>query len=267
MTAYRWVRQGELPAFKAGGRLRVRVEDFEDFVRERSVEVTLPSGGGGRTDWAVHVERLHQLLRTGHGPEASALVRKVIADGAPAGDAYLHLLTPALHRVGDDWSSGAVTVAEEHRATEIVKAIVARLGAAFRRRGAPVGTAVTLTPPGELHGIASAMLADFLRAGGFDVHHLGHDVPVEDLRRFLRAVPCDAVGVSVTRRDTDPALLAALVDAAGGGAGAPVVMGGQGIDAERAGVAGATHVADLPAAADRLAGLLGPPRGGGRTGR
>jgi MerR family transcriptional regulator, light-induced transcriptional regulator len=40
MTAYRWVRRGDLPAFKAGGRLRVRAGDLTRFVED---EPTGPS--------------------------------------------------------------------------------------------------------------------------------------------------------------------------------------------------------------------------------
>jgi MerR family transcriptional regulator, light-induced transcriptional regulator len=245
MTAYRWVRRGDLPAFKAGGRLRVRTSDMDAFVAAREVDVALPAVTDRRTDWPVHVDRLHAAIRAGEGADATALVRKVVADGAPAGDVYLSLITPTLHRIGDDWAAGAIGVAEEHRATEIVYTLVSRLSEHFRRRGPARGTAVTLTPPEELHGLAAAMIADFLRAGGYDVHHLGPNVPLHDLDLFLGMVPTDVVCISVTCLDLADGTLASLVKVVHAHDGTRAVVGGQGVSAERAAELGAVHVADL----------------------
>ena len=255
MTAYRWVRSGALPAFKAGGRLRVRDEDLERFMRTRSVDVALPSPGRSRTDWATHRRRLYGLLRAGESTEAAALTRKVVADGASVGDVYVELIAPALHRIGDDWAAGTLTVADEHRASEIAKALVARIGEAFRRHGPALGTVAILTPPGEQHGLATTMVADVLRGGGFDVHQLGPDVPVGELERFLQAVPCDAVCVSLTRTDLDPDAVQGVV-ATAAHAHARVVVGGQGADADHAACWGAGHVADLGTLPGALADLL-----------
>jgi excisionase family DNA binding protein len=258
MTAYRWVRRGELPAYKAGRRLRIRAGDLDRFVRDREVDVGLPAGEVRRTNWPVHVDRLSALLRDGKGVEASNAVRKIVADGAPAGDVYLRLIAPALHRVGDEWAAGRITVAVEHRATEIAHALMARLSDHFRRRGPSRGTALTMTPPGDHHGLAAAMVADFLRAGGYDVHHLGPNVPIEDLGLFLQIVPTDVVCVSMTNAGAGRALYAAIVEAAGGTGGALVVFGGQGADPNLAEDVGAGHVADLAALNSRLDVLARP---------
>lgn len=257
MTAYRWVRRGELPAFKAGGRLRVRAGDLSRFLHSRAVDVALPSGATRRTEWPVHVDRLHGLLVEGRVVDAGALVRKVVADGAPAGEVYVKLITPALHRVGDDWADGRITIAEEHRATEIMMAVMARLGEFFRRRGPSRGTAVTLTPADEPHGLAAWMAADFLRAAGWDVHHLGASVPPADLRAFLSVVSADVLCVSVTTRRGDVAQrIAALVDAA---RPVRVIVGGQGADPSVVAAAGAHHLDELPRLAEALDGLVASP--------
>ena len=257
MTAYRWVRRGELPAFKAGGRLRVRASDVEGFVQQRRVDVVLPSSG--RTDWPTHIDRLVALLIEGRALDAAHLVRKVIADGAPAGQVYLELLTPALHRIGDAWAAGEISVAEEHRASEICSGILARNSDAFRRRGPSRGTAVTLTPPDELHGLPSAMVADFLRAGGYDVHHLGVNVPIADLRLFLQVVPCDVLCVSITTQIGAPKVYAEIVEAAREGSAGVVIFGGRGTDAELVEQAGAVHVGSLVDLVPQLEAALGDP--------
>lgn len=250
MTAYRWVRRGELPAFKAGGRLRVRGHDLARFLSEREVDITSPAPAPRRTDWPTHVDRLTQHLLDGSSVEANGLVRKVVADGAPVGEVYISLLAPALHRVGEAWAAGRIVVGVEHRATEIAQLIMARLSESFRRRGPSRGTAVTLAMPGDEHRLGSGMVADFLRSGGYDVHHLGNQVTIDDLALFLRVVPADVVAVSATYDGLNPRVLAALVRAVRKERHhALVVIGGQGAHKDLIEACGAVH-------ADSLTGLL-----------
>lgn len=246
MTAYRWVRRGELPAIKAGGRLRVRVGDLGSFLRAREVEVALPGPSAGRTDWGLHLGRLHRLLLAGDAVEAGSLVRRVIADGATGGEVYLQLIAPALQMLGEDWACGSISVAEEHRGTEIAAGIMARMAELFRRRGRSRGIAVTLTPPGEQHGLAAAMAADFLRGAGYDVHHLGPEVPPEDLARFLELVPADVVCLSVSRSPDDRVIAEVIAAARGGEHGSRlVVVGGRGAESKVVEAAGGVLVDDL----------------------
>lgn len=198
MTAYRWVRRGDLPAFKTGGRLRVRLEDLERFLAERRLDVANAATLSGQTDWDRHVERLTTMLLEGDAPASWREVQKVISDGATAGDAYVRLLLPALIRIADRASSGRVSTAVEHRACQVIVTIVGRLSELFRRRGPTRGTAVCLAPPGEAHAITSAILSDFMRAAGYDVHHLGHGLSTHDLTEFLRDADADVVGVAVS---------------------------------------------------------------------
>lgn len=253
MTAYRWVRRGELPAFKTGGRLRIRVEDLDQFVAERALDVAMNSNKGvGHTDWTRHVERLVDALMDGDAARASADVRKAMSDGATAGDVYTHLIAPALHRVGTAWEHGDISVAEEHRASQICVTIIARLSDLFRRRKPHHSTAVTLTPPDERHAIASAMVADFIRAAGYDVHHLGADVPAADLALFLRVVPADLVCFSVTQR-LDDEMYAELVKACREQIPeATVIFGGQGVDPAAVAAVDAVAVDNLAELAERI---------------
>ncbi|HSJ45911.1 MAG TPA: helix-turn-helix domain-containing protein [Euzebyales bacterium] len=245
MTAYRWVRKGELPAYKTGGRLRVRLADVERFLTERRLDVAMSIVSTNQTDWDRHVDRLVAHLLAGDDRSAHADVQKVISDGATAGNAYVRLITPALHRVGTAWEHGEITVAEEHRASQICVSIVAQLSDMFRRSGAPRGTAVTLTPPDERHALASAMVADFLRGAGFTVHHLGSGVPASDLAIFLKVVPADLICFSITQSipiEEYHELMRACQEA---NPETAVIFGGQGVDEEAATAVGATVLVDM----------------------
>ncbi|CAN5278985.1 hypothetical protein BH23ACT9_BH23ACT9_03050 [soil metagenome] len=248
MTAYRWVRRGELPAFKAGGRLRIRRNELEAYIASRQVDTGLPTGGTGRRDWGHHVDRLVEQLTGGDVVECNAMVRKIISDGATAGEVYTQLLTPSLHHIGELWAEGGTNVAVEHRATEICTGIMNRLSEHFRRRGPRRGVAVTLTAPGETHGVATAMIADFLRASGWEVHHLGTDVPVDDLKLFLDIVPADVVCVSAGS-ELRPQVYEQLAEACGD---RQLIMGGRGTDLAIAEPLGITVLDDPVALIEHL---------------
>ena len=87
MTAYRWVRRGDLPAYKTGGRLRVRLADVERFLTERRLDVAVSVTASNQTDWERHVDRLVANLLAGDERSARREVEKVISDGATAGNA------------------------------------------------------------------------------------------------------------------------------------------------------------------------------------
>ena len=100
--------------------------------------------------------------------------------------------------------------------------------------------------------IASAMVADFLRSAGYEVHHLGAGVPAADLTMFLRVVPADLVCFSVTQRLPEERYRE-LMDACRQQIPEPtVIFGGQGVDRAAAEAAGAIVVADLGQLADRV---------------
>lgn len=234
MTAYRWVRRGELEAFKTGGRLRVPREALQRYLTTRKVQTgvqtELTADHEGRRDWSMHVERLVDALLQGEDAEAQSLVRKVLSDGASAGDIYVNLLTPALHCVGDQWAEGDIGVAAEHRATQIITGIMHRLADHFRKRGPNRGVAITMAAPGDEHALASAMLADFLRGSSWNVHHLGGNLSASDLGFFVDLVPADIICISVGH-PLDAEGYADLRRAAGHG---QVLMGGRAVDTELA---------------------------------
>ncbi|HEX6257757.1 MAG TPA: helix-turn-helix domain-containing protein [Euzebyales bacterium] len=245
MTAYRWVRRGELPAFKTGGRLRVRASDVDRFLAARRVDVAVDTDAATDTDWDRHVDRLTQTLLGGDATSARNEVRSVISDGATAGNAYVRLITPSLHRVGHAWERGDINVAVEHRAHQICVAIVSQLGDMFRRHGPARGIAITVTPPGEQHDLASAMVSDFLRAAGYMVHHLGGDVPITDLQMFINVVPADLVCFSVTQAMVAEDYVALVTACREVEPGTDVVFGGQGVDSDAVANAGAIAITDL----------------------
>jgi excisionase family DNA binding protein len=224
MTAYRYVRHGRLPARKEGGTWVIDESDLDAL----QVEPVVPA----RKRKAPWKERLEVTLLSGDEAGAWGVVEAAMAAGREPGQVYVELLGPALASIGGRWAAGEVDIAEEHRASAVAGRIIGRLGPAFARRGRAKGTVVVATPPGERHGLGSAMVADLLRGQGYEVVDLGTDVPVDSLLHTLETsdrVLCVCIGVASS--DNLPA--ATEVVAAVHEMGVlPVVVGGPAISDE-----------------------------------
>ncbi|HVU76409.1 MAG TPA: MerR family transcriptional regulator [Gaiellaceae bacterium] len=109
----------------------------------------------------------------------------------PIEAAFGDVLAPALVEIGERWARGALTVAQEHLASSMVRSALQRLLA--DRRGAVRGTAVLACAPGEQHEIGLMMFAVLLRADGWEVAYLGPEAPVDDTLALANAIGAAAV--------------------------------------------------------------------------
>jgi excisionase family DNA binding protein len=230
MTAYRYVRQGRLPARRDGTAWLVDPADVERFAAEGAdgIAVADPEpAGAGRVDWAARVRA--QLL-AGNEVGAWAEVDRALAAGVTPQRAYLDLLAGSVAAIGDDVERGRATGAEELLATVTAQRVAVRLGTRFRRRGRSRGTVVLGAPEGERHGLSVAILADLFRLAGFTALELGADVPADAFATAAeRAERLVAVAVSVTQienLDTAAGVVRAVRASA---PGCPVLLGGQAV--------------------------------------
>ena len=194
-TAYRWVRDGSLPAMKYGTSYDISETDLEEFRARREAPAPPPRRTVVRS-WDHHVERLYSHLIVGDELSARAVVDRLHEGGIDPLDLCEQLLTPVLRQVGGAWAAGQLSVAEEHRASAIAERLLARL--AVHPRGRPRGVAVVATAVGEEHSLPAAMAALALRSDRWQVHHLGTQVPTDDLIDLVRALDADLVVLSTT---------------------------------------------------------------------
>lgn len=206
MTAYRYVRLGQLHAEKDGGTWRVRRSDLEAFAAGAAAVAADTSGGRRRAPWA---ERLESRLLAGDARGAWTVVESALAGGAELEDIYLEVLAPAMASIGTRWERGDLDISVEHRATGIAMRIIGRLGPRFVRRGRTRGTVVLGTPAGERHAMPVTLLADLIRLRGWEVSDLGADMPAASFLHSVLTTPdVAALGLSVS---IDEALEAAQV--------------------------------------------------------
>ncbi len=200
MTAYRYVRLGQLAAHKEGGTWRVATGDLDLFQQSNASEPSLPLSRKS----APWNERLENRLLEGDHSGAWRVVEGALTAGMTPLDVYCDVFVPALDSIGRRWLGEEVSVAQEHLASVIVGRMIGRLGPQFSRRGRRRGAVIVAAPPGEHHSLGLAMVADALRVGGYSAIDLGGDVPVESLAEVLeRTEDLKAVCIGVL----DPATL------------------------------------------------------------
>jgi excisionase family DNA binding protein len=197
MTAYRYVRLGQLTAEKDGGTWKVLRSDLDVFRAGAAAVADAPEGGGRRrAPWA---ERLESRLLVGDARGAWGVIENALAGGADLDAVYLDVVAPAMASIGERWASGQLDIAVEHRATGIVMRLIGRLGPRFVRRGRPRGSVVLGAPAGERHSLPVSMMSDMVRLRGWEVCDLGADVPAASFLHAVLTTPdVAAIGISVT---------------------------------------------------------------------
>ncbi len=230
MTAYHYVRTGQLPAVRNGAQWTVAVSDLKRVVSGR---------GAPARHRTARVERPARFVdRLVAGDEAGAwkVVEGALSSGSEPADIYLDVLVPALRSIGDGWERGDLTVADEHRASAVAVRIIGRLGPRFARRGRTRGTVVLGAPPGEQHGLPGAILADLLRVAGFEPLDLGANTPALSFAQTaLGADRVVAVLIGATTQSREAAVRKVVLALRRAEVTAAVLLGGRAIvDADHA---------------------------------
>ena len=191
-TAYGWVRQGTLPARKTPRGYEVNDSDVRDLLARRAAGAE-PTPEVKVRDWTSQASRLYAALTIGDEAQARRDFARLAA-GVPLSALCEQLIAPALRRVGEAWAAGAVSIAEEHRATAICERLIA--ARVQQPQGRPRGIAVTTTPPGERHALPAMMAAVCLREDHWQVHDLSADLPTADVVGLAAATKADLIVLS-----------------------------------------------------------------------
>ena len=219
MTVYRYVRTGRLRATKVGAEWRVDPAAVEALRHPPSV----PAVGRRKVDYTP---RLVDRLVAGDEPGAWGVVEAALASGLDPNTAYESLLARSMQQIGEGWDAGTFSVADEHTASAVMMRLIGRLGPQLRQRGRTRGSVIVGAPPGDLHGVPVALLADQLRARRFKVQDLGANVPAESFAEAARdAERPIAVAIGATTGDNERSIRAA-VRATRDMVDVPILLGG-----------------------------------------
>ena len=178
--------------------------------------------------------------------KANAVLDRVL--GSLSIEAVLRdVVLPYLHDLGDAWSRGEITVAQEHFASNFLRGRLLGVGRGWGEGPGP--HALLACPSQEQHDLGLIAFGLALRNRGWRITYLGQDTPLSTLVEETRELEPDRVVVaaSASERLGDViADLAALAQAA------PLAIGGAGATAQLAEKAGATLLGGDPVSAAEL---------------
>ena len=248
-TLYRRVRSGDIPTLVAGGSYRIRREDLDAWLEERDQRSGAVPDRGQR-DWPAQADRLFSHLITGDSDAARQQIDRLLGGGVSVAEFCDCLFGPILFRIGGLWRKGDVSIADEHRASRTVEALLERVLSARPKPGPKLGSVVVAAARGDRHSLRGLMVAVGLRADGFVVHHLGADLPAEEIVDMARRENADLVALSCSIAEREG--LIETIDAVSA-AGFPVLVGGSGISGSEAIDLGAARYGGSVAAAQQTA--------------
>jgi methanogenic corrinoid protein MtbC1 len=143
--------------------------------------------------------RYLDAILAGSRREAFGVIELARAEGLGIRTLYLDVFQPAMREIGRLWQDNRITVADEHLATAITQASMARLyEELFRSSPEPGPLLVAACADQERHELGLRMICDVLEMEGWDTVFLGASVPVEDLVEMVRVRRPQVVALSAS---------------------------------------------------------------------
>lgn len=167
-----------------------------------------PAAAGPLPGETLSPELLAGLLADGDDELAAWTLSQALT-GASRAEVFDGLLADAMRLVGERWSTGRWSVAEEHLASQTLLRALDRIRPDLGPEGRIGPLAVLAGVAGEHHMIGLVCLDQVLREQGWTVANLGADVPAPDLARFLARNEARLVAITAS----DPARTGATAEA------------------------------------------------------
>lgn len=191
-TVKRWTDSGYIDCIRTkGGHRRFSFPSIIRFLHENKMEVPEIAST------LFNRRELHAQLLTGNKKplaseiKAAAMEGKVVdvlhsfqiglAANPDLLALYSELAFPPLVEIGNEWQRGKISVDIEHLACNTIREALARLQANLHYKDLSELTAVCACYEGEEHDLALYCVSNYLTVEGWQVYHLGANVPTQDL--------------------------------------------------------------------------------------
>ena len=176
-------------------------------------------------------------------PAAQAALDRLLSEFSVA-TTLRDVVLPYLHTLGERWTRGDVTIAQEHFASNVIRGRLAGLARGWGSGHGP--TAILACPPDELHDLALMIFGIVLNRHGWRIQYLGADTQADELLHSVGRSRPDLVVVAATTTDRFDAVRSELAELA---KVAPLALAGAGATTFVADGAGARMLTGDPVTA------------------
>jgi excisionase family DNA binding protein len=167
--------------------------------------------------WADEGKLEFILTPGGHRRFRSAAAKPLLSYQSGNSVAALLNISDRLHRIGEQWACGEITVAEEHRQSHAIAESLDRM----RTPNAEGPLCILACPPDELHELPLRMVRLVLEWRGWRTDFLGASTPWESLVDAVRKTKPNLVALSARQPIAIPIDLGAQVVVGGSWARGP----------------------------------------------
>jgi MerR family transcriptional regulator, light-induced transcriptional regulator len=236
-TVKRWVEEGILPAQKtAGGHRKLLLADLMEIARQgkspaRDLASLKLKFSQERLPSVAKLERhLYPALLAGDLTEVRAILHGGYHAGLSIAALADEVIAPAMHQIGSDWESAKIDVMHEHRASQVIAAVLFELKSALERRAnRERPTAVGAALEDDYSLLPSLLAQMVLLDCGWEAVNLGPDTPLSTFRRAIEELKPKLMWISASHLIDEAKFIRQyreLYDAAER-AGVAVVVGGR----------------------------------------
>jgi excisionase family DNA binding protein len=189
-TVKRWEEAGIIKSERtSGGHRRFRVEEIARFQRETNLGLKKCHSDDSVTRVATRrrVSRnlssssLFHSLISGREEETTDILINSFLNGEKLSELFDGIVTDAMHRIGDLWINGELTVSEEHLASRTILNAVQKLRAVVPVPEMTGNLAIVAALEGDLHELPTHLAQVVLESAGWEVLNFGANTPLYSL--------------------------------------------------------------------------------------
>ena len=234
-TVKRWADDGLLlPKKTVGGHRRFSIQSIARLRREQGIAPAAQSAAkrGGKKTTPVRLpsaESFSELLLSDNEAEAAAQLIDAYLQNYSLATIFDSTIAGAMHRVGDLWFNGTITIADEHLATRVMLSGLQKLRGIVVPEPANGLKAIGCGIEGDLHELPIHLAEVIFESEGWEVSNLGPNTPLFTLRDMVAQKKPDLVCVSarsivdLDRATTEYAQLRKIIEKING----TTVLGGE----------------------------------------
>jgi DNA-binding transcriptional MerR regulator len=211
------------------------------------------SAGAGRAvpprEVATAHEEIRKALARFDETSAQRTLERLFAAFTPT-TVTRDVLLPYMHELGEQWSAGLVTVAQEHFASNFFQARLLALARGWDRGLGP--RALLACAPNEQHSLALIVFGIALHELGWRITYLGPDTPMATLAEVAEIIRPELTVMSATMPRRLPRHAKQLISFTSKWS---LALGGPGVTARLAKQTGARRLAENPVDAAAAVGV------------
>ncbi len=201
-TVKRWADDGLLlPKKTVGGHRRFSIQSIARLRREQGIApaAQLPPKGVRKKmvpGSLPSAESFTEVLLSGNEAEAAAQLIDAYLQNHALATLFDATITNAMHRVGDLWFNGTITIADEHLATRVILSALQKLRGIVVPAPATGLKALSCGIEGDLHELPIHLAEIIIESEGWDTSNLGPNTPLFTLRDMVAQKKPDLVCIS-----------------------------------------------------------------------